>query len=323
MVMRDQSPVNDSTQTVLSPPPGVADGRLWPYLIAVIGISCFAMTLPVTVIALEDFSSAFITGFRGVVAACLGGVALLIWRQPAPTVQERRDLTVSGLLLVFGFPGFIALAMQSVPATHGAVVLGILPLMTLLWARLLLGEVRSAAFWGWSALGGSIVIAFIVWTEGIQWALGDLWVASAGVCASLGYVLSNRRTQARPGWWVISWIVVLMLPLSLLISVLWWPSFFWARPLVSVFAVVSLGVVSMYLGFVAWNSALSAGGVGRIGQVQLLQVFITLGLSAWLLDESLGWPVISAACAVTLCVMMGRRSELVRADRIDHTQVTS
>ena len=321
--MRDQSPVTNSNLTVSSPASRSADGHVWPYAVALIGISCFAITLPVTVIALEDFSSAFITGFRGVLAACLGGLVLLIWRRPPPTTSERRDLTLSGLLLVFGFPGCIALAMQSVPAIHGAVVLGILPLMTLMWARILLGEIRSWAFWGWSSLGGSIVIAFIVWTEGIQWAFGDLWVLCAGVCASLGYVLSNRRTQARPGWWVISWMVILMLPLSLLISVLWWPPFFWARPLTSLSALISLGLISMYLGFVAWNSALSAGGVGRIGQVQLLQVFITLGFSTWLLGESLAWPVISAACAVTLCVMMGRRAEWVRTVPVDRSQVTS
>ncbi|MGA1206197.1 MAG: DMT family transporter [Litorivicinaceae bacterium] len=315
-VMRNVSPCSSSPAIDAAASSTVADRRRWPYAVALIGITCFSITLPATVIALADFSSVFITGFRGVVAAGLGISVLLLWHRAQPTAAERQDLVLSGLLLVFGFPLCIALAMQTVPASHGAVVLGLLPLMTLSWARVLLGEIRSPAFWGWAALGATIVVSFVVWKEGISWALGDFWVLSAAACASLGYVLSNRRTRGRPGWWVISWMVVLMLPLSLLITVLWWPPFFWARPLSSLSALVSLGVVSMYLGFVAWNAALQAGGVGRISQVQLLQVFITLGLSAWFVREPLESSVVLTACAVTLCVMMGRHAESVRLARV-------
>lgn len=310
--MRHVSPQSASATRVQA----TADRRLWPYVVALIGITCFSITLPATVIALADFSSVFITGFRGVVAAGLASVVLLLWRRPQPTAPERRDLVLSGMLLVFGFPGCIALAMQSVPASHGAVVLGLLPLMTLSWARLLLGEVRSLAFWGWASLGGMIVVSFVVWKEGVSFAPGDFWVLSAGACASLGYVLSNRRTGARPGWWVISWMVLFMCPVSLLMTIVWWPSFFWARPVSSLTALIGLGVVSMYLGFVAWNAALHAGGVGRISQVQLLQVFITLGLTAWFLNEPLEGSVLFAASAVTLCVMMGRRAEWARRARV-------
>ena len=46
-----------------------------------------------------------------------------------------------------GFPAFTALAMVTVPASHGGVVLGILPLGTAVAAALVSGERPSIGFW--------------------------------------------------------------------------------------------------------------------------------------------------------------------------------
>ena len=41
----------------------------------------------------------------------------------------------------------------------------------------------------------------------------------------------------------------------------------------------------MFLGFFAWYAGLSAGGVAKAGQTQLLQTPLTLALSALVLGE--------------------------------------
>ena len=50
--------------------------------------------------------------------------------------------------------------MQSVPASHGAVVLGILPLATALISAVMAGERPSPAFWLAALAGAALVIGF-------------------------------------------------------------------------------------------------------------------------------------------------------------------
>ena len=50
-----------------------------------------------------------------------------------------------------------------------------------------------------------------------------------------------------------------------------------------------MAVFSQFLGFFAWNKGMSLGGIARIGQMQLLQPFVTLVAAYLLLGESIGW----------------------------------
>ena len=59
----------------------------------------------------------------------------------------------------------------------------------------------------------------------------------------------------------------------------------------------------MYLGFFAWYKGLALGGIAAVGQVQLLQPFLTIGFSALLLGEALD------------AVDVGRRGAGDRGDR--------
>ena len=68
-----------------------------------------------------------------------------------------------------------------------------------------------------------------------------------------------------------------------------------------------LGVFSMWLGFFAWYKGLVLGGTMRFSQVQLLQPFVALILSAWLLGESLELGTIVFALALILTVLISKR----------------
>ena len=72
------------------------------------------------------------------------------------------------------------------------------------------------------------------------------------------------------------------------------------------FAYVS--VVSMYLGFVVWYKGLALGGIARIGQLQLLQPFLTILAAAILLRERISWIELLAALVVIVCVLIGRKA---------------
>ena len=64
----------------------------------------------------------------------------------------------------------------------------------------------------------------------------------------------------------------------------------------------------MFFGFFAWNAALAMGGVAQIGQVQLLQVFLTLCWASLLLGEAIRGDVLIFAGLVVMSVYFGKKA---------------
>ncbi|MBV6651641.1 MAG: DMT family transporter [Hoeflea sp.] len=274
-----------------------------------IGVVIFGATLPITRIALEGFSPAFITFCRAAIAASVAGVTLALLRKPFPR-QHSLSFFLAGLLLVYGFPAFSSVAMQTVPASHGGVVLGVLPLMTATFAALFGGERPGLAFWAWSLTGAALVLVFSLSGADIEPGIGDFWLACAALSASCGYVISGKLARTRSGWEVISWALVVTAPLSLAGTVFTWESGI-IRPdghALAALAYLSLG--SMFAGFIFWNQGLAIGGIARVGQVQLLQSFVTLGLSALLLGETVTPVMLGFALAVGIVVWCGRKAKV-------------
>ena len=147
------------TDTANSPVPAAPEHPLAGMAIGFVGIAIFGATLPATRIALEGFSPAFITFSRAAIAATVAAATLLVLKKRFPR-QHAMSLFIAGILLVYGFPGFSSVAMQTVPASHGGVVLGVLPLMTATFAALFGGERPGLAFWGWSITGAVLAVSY-------------------------------------------------------------------------------------------------------------------------------------------------------------------
>lgn len=282
-------------------------------LLGLIGVTIFAATLPMTRIALQGYDFGFIVLARAALASAVAALALVFLRVPVPR-GDLPTLFVVGVLLVFGFPGFSTLAMTRVPAAHGAVVLGIMPLLTASFAALTAGERPSLAFWGWSVLGAALVTAFTLGGADIQPGWGDLWLLAAGVSATLGYALSGALARRLPGWAVIAWALVLTAPLS--VAGTCWQIAQGTDPLGAapgpMMALAYLGLGSMFAGFVFWNAGLAIGGIARVSQVQLLQTFLTLAFAALLAGEKVTPTMVGFAVAVGVVVWMGRKARITR-----------
>ncbi|MBC7282831.1 DMT family transporter [Hoeflea sp.] len=277
--------------------------------IGFIGVVIFGATLPATHIALEGFSPAFITFGRAAIAALVAGATLLIMRKRFPR-QHALSLFAAGVLLIYGFPGFSSVAMQTVPASHGGVVLGVLPLMTATFAALFGGERPGLAFWGWSIAGAALVMIFSLSGADIEPGIGDLWLACAALSASCGYVISGKLARTRPGWEVISWALVITAPLSLAGTAFAWESGISTPDAGALAALLYLSLGSMFAGFIFWNWGMAIGGIARVGQVQLLQSFVTLGLSALILGETVTPVMLGFAIAVGVVVWCGRKAKV-------------
>lgn len=115
-----------------------------------------------------------------------------------------------------------------------------------------------------------------------------------------------------PGWEVISWAVVIALPVTVPLAIWTGPSHVTSVSLGAWLSFLYLGVMSQYLGFFAWNAGLAFGGVARVSQVQLLQTFVTLAVAALLNGERVDVVTWLAAVAVVCVVMLGRRARVKR-----------
>jgi drug/metabolite transporter (DMT)-like permease len=277
--------------------------------LGLLGVIIFGGTLPATRVALGVFSPWFITHGRAALASLAAALLLALLRKPFPRA-EAPQIFLAGLLLVFGFPVMSSIAMQTVPAAHGGVVLGLLPLATSIFAALIGGERPSPLFWICGVVGAALVITFAMRDGGMQLSPGDVWLLLAGLAASLGYVMSGRLSRKMPGWEVICWALVVTAPISVPGTWLCWRPEFAAAQSSEILAFLYLGLGSMFLGFFAWNVGLAMGGIARVSQVQLFQSFVTLAISATLLGEHISAETILFALGVMLTVMVGRRARI-------------
>ncbi len=129
-------------------------------LLGLVAVSAFALTLPATRFVVSFLDPLFIGLGRAVLAAIIAGILLLLLRPPLPTPHQFRRLAAVALGVVVGFPVLSAWAMKSLPATHGGIVLGLLPLMTAVMAVFLSDERPSKLFWLASVAGSLLVIVF-------------------------------------------------------------------------------------------------------------------------------------------------------------------
>ncbi len=274
-----------------------------------IGIVIFGATLPITHIGLAGFSPWFLTFSRAVIAATAAMLFLVIGRHALPK-SKIPEIFLAGLLVVFGFPGFATLAMQTVPASHGGVILGLLPLMTAVFAALFGGEKPGPLFWTFGILGAVLVVTYAMLQSAFSPKTGDFWLLAAGITVSLGYVLMGRLSRTMSGGTAISWALVLTLPISMVGTVWNWQAGIMQPDAASLWALAYLGLFSMFGGFLFWNAGLAMGGIARVGQVQLLQTFVTLAFSALLLGEHISTTTLAFAVAIGAVVWIGRKTRI-------------
>lgn len=283
------------------------------FLLGFIGVVIFGTTLPATRYAISDLDPFFITMGRAALASILAAIYLLVVRPPFPSRVQRRNLILSGLLLVLGFPLFMAIGMQTVPASHGGVVLGILPLATATAATLIAKERPSPAFWIAGVIGAALVLLYATRQSSIdELATGDLALLAAVLFAATGYTLAGRLTGTMSAPLVISWSLVLTSPLWIVWTIAVWPVNAASVPWDVWTAFLYVAIFSQYLGFFFWNAGLHMGGIARVGQVQLLQIFVTIAVAAWINKEVIDAETIIFAVAVVGVVLAGMRARVKR-----------
>jgi drug/metabolite transporter (DMT)-like permease len=278
-----------------------------------IGMCMFAGTLPATRLALTGVDPLFLTFARLTLAGCAGVIVLLLTRRSLPPRRLWLEMCATAFCTALAYPLLAALAMMTVPAGHGGVVLGILPLATAAAAAMLAHERPSPAFWLASAAGTALVLVFMLRGSGGEAITsGDLFLLGTVVAGALGYTLSARLTRHMPGWEVISWQVVALLPLATAATLALWPADIARVPIFAWAGLGYVGLVSQYTAFFVFNAAMAMGGIGRVVQIMLLQPFVTIVLALPVNGEPIDLETILFAAAVVATVLIAQHTHLVR-----------
>ena len=283
------------------PSPALSRERLG-LLLGFVGMAIFGGTLPATRIAVSAIDPMALTALRTAIAG------LCSLRRPLPPRRLWLQLAIALLCVSIAFPFLMALAVQTVDASHGGVVLGILPIATALVAVAITHERPKPLFWIASLAGAALVIAFALRQGGGTLSAGDLLLFAAVAVSAIGYAFSGRLTAEMPGWEVISRVLVIALPISLPATALTLPADIGSVPLKPMLGLLYVALFSQWIGFFAWNAGMAMGGIARVSQVQLLQPFVTFALAAFFNDETITPQIVLFAAAVVATVAISTRT---------------
>ena len=268
-----------------------------------LGVVAFSFTVVFTRIAVGGLSPLFVGSARAVIATLLAALALALTKQRLPTGTQWARLAVVAGGVVVGFPLLTSYALTTTEASHGAVVIALLPAATAVTAAIRTKERPPTSFWAMAAVGAVAALVFAMLHAGgfgrLHWS--DLMLFGAVAAAAIGYAEGGMLSRELGSWQTVSWALVVASPLMValtVISVLHQPP---AATPVQWASLAYLGVVSMFLGFFAWYRGLAIGPMAQVSQVQLVQPVLSILWAALLLGETMTWPTILGGAAVIVC----------------------
>lgn len=274
-------------------------GILWGF----VGVVAFSFTVVFTRVAVGGVSPLLIGCGRAVIAAALAAGALMLTRQARPSTRQWLRLTIVAGGIVVGFPLLTSYALTTVPASHGAVVIALLPAATAAVAVLRTHERPPRSFWMFAAAGAVAAVGFAAAHGGgvaeLHWP--DLLLFGAVLAAAVGYAEGGLLARELGAWQTVSWALVLAAPAMIALSAL---SVMTRPPTASPAqwaAFAYLAVVSMFLGFFAWYRGLAIGPMARVSQVQLVQPVLSILWAALLLGERVTAATLLGGLAVVAC----------------------
>lgn len=269
----------------------------------------FSLSMVSTRLAAPELGGTFVGFGRGVVGALLGLVVIRLQDLPFPARRHWLTLAVVTAGSVIGFPVLSALAMARVPANHGLIFAALMPGLTAIAATVhgrlqpsVAGAPLSPRFWRWSVTGATVVVAYALLAGAGAPQLADGLLVVAMMCSAVGYSAGGGLSRELGGTAVLSWALVLGLPVTLpglLVttvlhppdgSTLAWMGFLYTA------------IVSSFVGFLFWYGGMARGGVARIAQVQTVQPLLGLCWASLLLGEQVPWGAGLAAVGVIVCV---------------------
>ena len=283
-------------------------------ILGFIGIVCFSLTLPATSIAVPYFGEVIVGLGRTVIAAIIVGAIFMMKKQPLPNKTQFKSLLIVAIGAVLAFPLLTTFAMKSLPVSHGAIELALLPLATAGFAMWRGGERPSKRYWIASIIGAITVIIYAIYVGFGQLQKGDLALIAAVVVLGLSYAEGGKLSKELGSWQVIAWAILIGAPFFIIPVGLSISASMLQAPVEAWMSLLYLGIVSQFLAYVAWYGGMAVGGIARVGQIQYLQPFLMIGFSVLFLGESISWLTISLAIIVVGSVIVGKNAPVMKKE---------
>ncbi|MEY9872987.1 drug/metabolite transporter (DMT)-like permease [Streptacidiphilus sp. MAP12-33] len=271
------------------------------------GVGLFSLSFAATEWSLRGFGPWSTVGLRGALAALIAAVCLAAWRVRLPERRHWAGLLTVGLGCVVGFPALTTLALRSATTAHSAVVIGLMPLATSCYSAVRTRSRQPRAFWLAAVAGAVVVAAFTLLQHGGAPSSADLYLFAALLVCSAGYAEGGRLARELPGWQVIAWALVAVLPVTATMAFLALGS----EPVhlgpQALTGVLFLGA-SQFVSYIPWYRGMALIGVQRAAQVQLAQPLLNLLWAALLLHEAIPAAAPVAALLVLACIAATQRA---------------
>jgi drug/metabolite transporter (DMT)-like permease len=256
-----------------------------------LGVLCFSLSFVSVRLALRGFDPLFIALARGAGAGTIAFACAFLGKYPVPARKQVLRLCLAAAGIVFAFPIFTTIALQSVPASHAATVSAILPLLTAVFGVWRKRERVRIAFWAIAAAATSVVGWYLMSRAGgIQLRQADVLIIVACVACSYGYAEGGLLAQEMGGWRAICWMLVFSAPVALVLFVIYLIGRGPLHPVESAsawFGLTYQTLVSQFIGFAFYYRGLARGGVARMSQIQQFQSVLAVLAAGLILREQI------------------------------------
>jgi drug/metabolite transporter (DMT)-like permease len=275
----------------------------------------WGFSFPAISVGLREIPPVLFASFRYDIAAILllGGAAL--GTEWLPRTRNDYQAVVGGGLFLIAGNAFLFLGQQTVPSGVAAILQGLVPIATTLWALFLLDE-RVSAVGAVGIVLGFVGVGLVVRPTPENLLSGDivgkLLILLQVASVSLGGVLVQRadaslRSTPRAGWSMLVGALVLHL-VSLGVGE---PVAF-EYPLVAVGAVVYLGVFATGLAFFLFFRLLDRHGALQTSLIGYVVPIVATIVGVVFLDEPVTLVTLLGFVVVFLGFVLLKRSALRR-----------
>ena len=289
------------------------------FIYGFVGILIFSLTPVATKIALgssnNELSAEFITFGRSAVAGFLALLYLISFKKKIPQKSDLMNFSIIALCLTIGFPLSLSYGLIYSTSIHAGVILAFLPLATAIFASFYFKQRASISFWLCALTGSIIIIIYILIhnqnvNTNFKISHYDILFCIAVIAAAIGYNFGAKLTKSMLSADVISWALVLALPVHFTLAIYYFPKT--EINIISWLAFLYVAIFSQWIGFFAWYKGLDIGGAVRVSQIQLLMPFFTFAFSIYLLGETLDFLTIIFSIAIILLIYLSRKMAITK-----------
>jgi len=289
------------------------------FIFGFVGIIIFSITPVATKIALgannNQLSAEFITFGRSALAGILSFAYLFLSKRKIPNIKYLLDFSVIALCITVVFPLTLSLGLIYSTSIHAGVILAFLPLATAVFASFYFKQKASLGFWVCAFIGCILIVIYILIhgheeNKKLELSYSDILFCIAVIVAAIGYNFGAKLTKIMVSADVISWVLVLALPVHFTLAIYYFPKT--EINIISWLGFLYVAIFSQWIGFFAWYKGLDIGGAVRVSQIQLLMPFFTFTFSIYLLGETLDFLTIIFSIVIILLIYLSRKMVITK-----------